>query len=78
MCRCIFPTPVGVNRVLNLYNELESDFPHARGGEPGIRWLCSPTALHFPHARGGEPWRFYTRTGRPNIFPTHVGVNRLR
>ena len=35
------------------------------------------SSLRLPHARGGEPYPDEFIDGIPDVFPTHVGVNRL-
>ncbi len=44
---CIFPTHVGVNRILAPQIHQRSNFPHARGGEPKSTIVFSETLRVF-------------------------------
>ena len=66
----VFPTPVGVNRRLQLIIITLSSIPHTRGGEPvrqlGGHWgrYVFPTEIDVDTVMGVM------------VFPTPVGVNR--
>ena len=72
----IFPTLVGVFRLLRDKEIPSNNLPHAGGGVPpdGTRTLADGGNL--PHAGGGVPPPGKTRRHDTAIFPTLVGVFR--
>jgi len=52
----VFPTRVGVNRVLPFPLPVPRSVPHASGGEPHYRKTIR-RCTRVPHASGGEPIR---------------------
>ena len=51
--------------------------PHACGGEPLYATRACSDQLRIPHACGGEPGRVILSEKYRQVFPTHVGVNRI-
>ena len=51
----VFPTPVGMNRNINLAVLKNGRFPHTRGDEPPARGSRAAEIGRFPHTRGDEP-----------------------
>ena len=52
MPRHVFPTRVGVNRVLVTLVILDYSIPHTRGGEPPSASLLADAPPYSPHAWG--------------------------
>ena len=51
--------------------------PHTRGDEPYAFANSSLFSLHVPHTRGDEPHAVKSEQAHEQMFPTHVGMNRL-
>ena len=52
--------------------------PHARGDEPHEMLDENAVRLGVPHARGDEPMNAELLNADGTVFPTHVGMNRIR
>ena len=72
----VFPTRVGVNRVMIFGADRGGGIPHACGGEPYAPSLGIAYYRRIPHACGGEPFAQAAEWTRVHVFPTRVGVNR--
>jgi hypothetical protein len=64
----VFPTPVGMNRIIILTVRRWYGFPHTRGDEPNHRRVVHITQ-RFPHTRGDE--RLAPGRGLPRAFYPH-------
>ena len=60
----VFPTPVGMNRMVSEALQLAVSFPHTRGDEPRRIIQNRLFQKGFPHTRGDEPGWYYSIDGR--------------
>ncbi len=71
----VFPTHVGVDRVVRVLEQLGGGIPHACGGGPP-----QVTGVSAPSSYSPRMWGWtaipYCLSGRSAVFPTHVGVDR--
>ncbi len=72
----MFPTHVGMNRILGDSRTRKPDVPHTRGDEPVGVGIHAGRVGNVPHTRGDEPWTERDESLLALMFPTHVGMNR--
>ena len=73
----MFPTHVGVNRLLPPRDQKRRCVPHACGGEPQDEPEEFCDELVFPTHVGVNRAEYGLPVNQESVFPTHVGVNRL-
>ncbi len=73
----VFPTRVGVDRMRYSISSWRTRVPHARGGGPTTSWAGTCRSSCSPRA-----WGWTGQCAHPaadfRVFPTRVGVDRLR
>ena len=73
----VFPTHVGMDRYVIAPEAAEEGIPHARGDGP-----AHAAARVFQSAYSPRTWGWTDTRGRAGlqryVFPTHVGMDRLR
>ena len=72
----MFPTCVGMNRLLMAYLSVHNHVPHMRGDEPYQQLIKSLIIRCSPHAWGWTVIYLYRKL-RARMFPTCVGMNRV-
>jgi len=72
----IFPTHVGMDRASTISSEEPRDFPHARGDGPPCSFHLLSSAKFSPRTWGWTVF-FLVLWLSYNIFPTHVGMDRI-
>ena len=71
----VFPTHMGVYRLIGLSGLQRVSFPHTRGGVPNSTTKNSLAPAFSPHTWGCTDVGIFAGVDR-NVFPTHVGVYR--
>ena len=73
---CVFPTRVGMVRIMSRCSLRRSSFPHTRGDGPSIVSGMSTPRSFSPHAWGWSA-AVLDRPELADVFPTRVGMVRL-
>ena len=71
----VFPTHVGMNRVIIIIQSMKKSVPHTRGDEPFSLLPPMKIILCSPHTWGWTDIQESLHRRYP-VFPTHVGMNR--
>ncbi len=76
-CHCVFPTHVGMDREVRRMSELRKCIPHARGDGPRAIHSQIRPGTYSPRTWGWTD-EVFDAIGRFFVFPTHVGMDRMR
>ena len=71
----VFPTHVGMFRVMRFYVDGSNSFPHTRGDVPFTGLVAALSQSFSPHTWGCSDW-FTGSSSNKKVFPTHVGMFR--
>ena len=74
--RCVFPTRVGMYRLVMRLKRGKECFPHACGDVPKRKSGTGLTPISFPHACGDVPLKDGDNSDENPVFPTRVGMYR--